>query len=234
MILSLLSGMNSLDKSQSHLDPNKLSYPGDYYTQDGSATPGADSSPVRNSQIGGWDQAPETYRTPGTDMQPPAKPNRRPHKQSNPQRSQSLNSFNVYEDNADEASSAVGSESALNPLKLLADANPGMEFSIESADLPDSEAHGSSNKNYNQHEDSTAFYTQQLHNVDPIAQDSPWLSYPQPQSPYQDSGTAYSEQSSVNRNDNVAFDQPQQSQQSHYQQYANPNQIGRASCRERV
>ncbi len=152
--------MNALDKSQTHLDPDSLSYPGDIHTMQD------DGSSVKNSQVGGWDKSPESYRTASTNLIPPPvnketnKPSgpRRPnqhnqnhnrHNSNNNNRQNSnsnggyksqshapLNSFNLYDQAPD--SSVIKSETLdINPLKLLSDANPGIEFTIESSSAND-------------------------------------------------------------------------------------------------
>jgi hypothetical protein len=137
-------GMNVVDGSQSHLDPNKLSYPGDYFSLQDTST--IMKSP-KTSQLGGWDHPPETYRTSTTKLLPPLREEdsnkgRRPrpgqhnrHRERFDLRTEESrpNSFNVF-DSSPADSTMVKSES-LSPVSLVGSPGSGapIEFSIESS-----------------------------------------------------------------------------------------------------
>ena len=202
--------MNALDKSQTHLDPNQLSYPGDYHT----LLENPDSSAKATSQVGGWDKPPETYRTTSTSHRPPSSKDSKysssrnnnydNNKPYNSQSTQHLNSFNLFDQSPE--SSVIKSESLnLNPLKLLSDANPGVEFTLEPSSNPSGSSNGAdsygsgssiSNTYESQYKDYPAWkaYPQSAHEVygaqdsqtmSSTRQDTTYSQYPNPAAAYE-------------------------------------------------
>jgi len=170
------AGMNSLDKTQSHLDPEQLSYPGDVHSlQDSPAGVG------KETQLGGWDKSPDTYRT--TGLVPPALKDSSSssgnyhrgdlngiRRNQSPQQ-QSATSFNQFYDQSDSASVIKADSLNMNPLKILSEANPGIEFTIESSSNGDGVGEtykgGSANTYDSQYRDYPAWnnYQQNAHDV---------------------------------------------------------------------